>query len=90
MVDKIPCYEDAVIEIFCGHRKRDGEVTVQKCVSMKNFFRIADYFMPSLSIQSDDVGLTFKENIRIDEYNQTMAYFSDFVKEAFEMTDEYQ
>ena len=34
VIDDIPMYEDAVVEILLGHRKRSGDTTVKKYVNM--------------------------------------------------------
>ena len=43
-VNDIPYPEDAVVEVFLGYRKRNGDMTVKKYVFMLNIFTISDHF----------------------------------------------
>ena len=88
IVDDIPPYEDAVVEVFLGHRNRKGKVTVKKYVF---YFIVLDTYANaffSLSTQSGDISYGLVNNMRMDEYNHVLDKFQDYVEEAFVVSDE--
>ena len=88
IVDDIPPYEDAVVEVFLGHRDRKGKITVKKYVFSSialNNYANASF---SLSTQSGDISYGLVNNMRMDEYNQVLEKFQDYVEEAFVVSDE--
>ena len=45
VIDDIPIFEDAVVEIFLGHRKRSGDATIKKYVIISMKLTAITYFL---------------------------------------------